>query len=595
MAGDWLTLEQTINDLSARVITQSLGVTSSPTFGGLTVGVLAGVIKGTVGVLSGGATFDDVADGSSTTKRTNFNADLLDGQHGSYYASAGGYVPYTGATAILNMGAFGINAASFTASVLGGATERIVIASTAGLLTTYPGILWNSTSKQMLVSQNASVVPVELSGTVLACRGDDGVDVRINISSYGTGVLGAYANLHSRGTAALPTAIQSGDRIFSIEGWGRGTTANSSAPRAGLAGFATENWTDAAQGTALRFGTTLIGSLTTAIRWSILDNGSLVSGTAGATANNILTTGTIGAGAITCTNLTDSAITNTYIPYSSTAGGLLAGSANLTFTTSGLYVGTNLGIGAAINTSYAIVATKTSTLGSATGGIIGSATNTKATGIGNTGAVYGLNFIVSLAPESLLKNGGLTCPLLQATYINMSVTTFANEDDLYTITKAIGYGWSSVVPTFTRGVGATGALTITSFNEFETVNPSCVNGSTITTLCGFYDGGLTAGDTNWGFAVNTQSYINGNLRIGSAVTPTVALDVTGAVLASTSITAGTGFGCNSKTAQTAYASGGALSAYATGAFGFDSDAHCQEIHTLLTNIRAALVANGIMS
>jgi hypothetical protein len=61
------------------------------------------------------------------------------------------------------------------------------------------------------------------------------------------------------------------------------------------------------------------------------------------------------------------------------------------------------------------------------------------------------------------------------------------------------------------------------------------------------------------------------------------------------VVATTGFGCNSKTAQTAYASGGALSAYATGANGFDTAAHAQEIHTLLVNIRAALVANGIMS
>lgn len=194
--------------------------------------------------------------------------------------------------------------ATITLAGLGGATERIVLVSTAGLLTSYPALLYNSTAKQLLISQNASFVPVELSGTILVVRGEDGQDVRINTSSYGTGTLGAYAHLHSRGTGALPTAIQSGDRIFSIEGWGRGATANSSAPRAGLAGFAAENWTDTEQGTSLRFGTTLSGSTTTSIQWSILNDGSLVSGTAGAGAKNILTAGTLGVGAITATGLT---------------------------------------------------------------------------------------------------------------------------------------------------------------------------------------------------------------------------------------------------------------------------------------------------
>ena len=56
-----------------------------------------------------------------------------------------------------------------------------------------------------------------------------------------------------------------------------------------------------------------------------------------------------------------------------------------------------------------------------------------------------------------------------------------------------------------------------------------------------------------------------------------------------------GFGCNTKVAQAAYVSGGALSAYSAGAKGFDTDAHAQEIHVLLGKVRTALVANGIMS
>jgi len=41
---------------------------------------------------------------ASTTEVTNLNADLLDGQHGAYYATAAGYVPYAGATTSVDLG-----------------------------------------------------------------------------------------------------------------------------------------------------------------------------------------------------------------------------------------------------------------------------------------------------------------------------------------------------------------------------------------------------------------------------------------------------------------------------------------------------------
>lgn len=58
------------------------------------------------------------------------------------------------------------------------------------------------------------------------------------------------------------------------------------------------------------------------------------------------------------------------------------------------------------------------------------------------------------------------------------------------------------------------------------------------------------------------------------------------------------FGCNGASAQTAYASGGAVAA--TGStnaapYGYTTAAQADGIVTLLNNIRAALVANGIMS
>lgn len=66
----------------------------------------------------------------------------------------------------------------------------------------------------------------------------------------------------------------------------------------------------------------------------------------------------------------------------------------------------------------------------------------------------------------------------------------------------------------------------------------------------------------------------------------------------TILTASSAFGCNAAAAQTAAASGGAV--VATGAtnvspFGYATAAQANAIVTLVNNIRAALVANGIMS
>ncbi len=55
------------------------------------------------------------------------------------------------------------------------------------------------------------------------------------------------------------------------------------------------------------------------------------------------------------------------------------------------------------------------------------------------------------------------------------------------------------------------------------------------------------------------------------------------------------FGCNTKAAQTAFASGGALNAYGAGANGLDTGANMSSMHAMVVAMRAALVANGIMS
>jgi hypothetical protein len=98
---------------------------------------------------------------------------------------------------------------------------------------------------------------------------------------------------------------------------------------------------------------------------------------------------------------------------------------------------------------------------------------------------------------------------------------------------------------------------------------------------------------------NGTTYFNivsGNVGIGKS-DPAEKLDVNGTIKATSLIATGA-FGCNGQSAKTAYASGGELNysnQQTSGAYGFKDQATRMALVDLVIAIRAALVANGIMS
>lgn len=101
---------------------------------------------------------------------------------------------------------------------------------------------------------------------------------------------------------------------------------------------------------------------------------------------------------------------------------------------------------------------------------------------------------------------------------------------------------------------------------------------------------LTFHTTNNGATALTERMrIDNGGNVGIGMTPTYKLDITGNIRCST------GFGCNGTTPQTAYASGGALNAYGAGVAGLNTAGNMSDLHALVVAMRAALVANGIMS
>ena len=141
------------------------------------------------------------------------------------------------------------------------------------------------------------------------------------------------------------------------------------------------------------------------------------------------------------------------------------------------------------------------------------------------------------------------------------------------VSQLLGGTWA-VPGTIGSTTPNTGAFTTLTANAAVTLSPANAN----VTLSPTGTGVVTVNPATAG-AMN-------NVAIG-ATTP-----LTGKF---TTVQSTGAAGFNGATPQTPVASGGALAAYAAGANGLDTGAHMASLHALVVSIRAALVANGIMS
>lgn len=130
---------------------------------------------------------------------------------------------------------------------------------------------------------------------------------------------------------------------------------------------------------------------------------------------------------------------------------------------------------------------------------------------------------------------------------------------------------------------ATGAVSAESDITLSNAGGGVVRASAAAAYCGIYNNNSAAYVVAYGSSHATMASRVEIASPGGGVLIGAALAITGA------------FGCNTKAAQAAYASGGALAAYGAGANGFDSGANASALHAMVVSIRAALVANGIMS
>jgi hypothetical protein len=136
-------------------------------------------------------------------------------------------------------------------------------------------LFWNNSSNFLGIGTGTPDAPVTLTaptqtsvtagtlpaGTDLHIVGANSAITRITQDSFGTGNYPAYTGRSARGTAATPTATQSGDILSQYGGRGRGATDYSSSSVARIDLEAAENFTDTAQGSFISLHTTALGTV----------------------------------------------------------------------------------------------------------------------------------------------------------------------------------------------------------------------------------------------------------------------------------------------------------------------------------------------
>ncbi len=145
------------------------------------------------------------------------------------------------------------------------------------------------------VSANAATLPAVPTNTVGRFANADGSATRITADAFAATSILTLRRADT--TAASPSAVQSGDVLGSIQVFGYGAAAYSSASRATIAVNAAETWTDTAQGTAIGFSTTANTTLTTSQAMTLFNSGGLsIGNTTDPGTGNLSVTGGISIG-----------------------------------------------------------------------------------------------------------------------------------------------------------------------------------------------------------------------------------------------------------------------------------------------------------
>ena len=246
------------------------------------------------------ATSADLAIGTTTSNAIHFVVNngatdaLTIGTSGAITAGV-----WNGSTIGVGYGGTG-TATTFTAG-------SVVFAGSSGVYTQNNSkFFWDNTNMRLglntatpqttltIISNTQTTTPTGSlpSGTDLYIVGANSANTRITQDAYGTGNYPVYTGRSARGTAASPTATQSGDFLTQFTGRGYGATGFGTASTGYFALLAAENFTDTAQGTYASIYTTPTGSISIAEAFRFGPAGQLgIGGATYGTSGYVFTSG----------------------------------------------------------------------------------------------------------------------------------------------------------------------------------------------------------------------------------------------------------------------------------------------------------------
>ncbi len=167
-----------------------------------------------------------------------------------------------------------------------------------GLVSIYaPTVAANTGGALNIVGSAGGVYqPTYNAGSMLHITGNDGVSARVTVDTFGTSQQSAFVQRAARGTAAAPTAVQSGDILARITGSGYGTSqyalAAGNIGTLGIDFVAMETYTNTAAGSALKLYTSPIGAVTKTLSANVTANVTTFPAVVSVT-GNVVSTGNI--------------------------------------------------------------------------------------------------------------------------------------------------------------------------------------------------------------------------------------------------------------------------------------------------------------
>lgn len=193
------------------------------------------------------------------------------------------------------------------------------------------------------------------------------------------------------------------------------------------------------------------------------------------------------------------------------------------------YLSLGTGVGAAATPIYADYDISASSLTGLT--LNTTTTKTAAPGISN---IIGLGFLSEWRPSDDMTANRTSTGALYGLYgaAKINSTDLTSGYNIAVPSAQGGYFWVAA----TKGASHTGTVTITNGYGVRIADAVISGTPTITTLYGLHLAQMTKGGTNWQlYSVGGDSAFGGNTRFGGVTAPTVALDVTGAGLFSSTL------------------------------------------------------------